>query len=107
MTHTIEISLKVPSLRVRKEGQEAPETIVNSDVRFAKHVQVDAVPKPGELMTMTVGSGGSFECEVVSSIWHDEKNMFVTACRYSKRSIAEADYRALMSAPDWQMRALV
>ena len=106
MTHTIVISLKVPSLRVRREGKD-PETIVNSDIRFTRLVDVEAVPKPGEVLTLTVGSGGSFECEVVSSIWHDDKNMFVTACRYSKRSIAEADYRALMNAPDWQVRALV
>ena len=29
--------------------------------------------------------------------------MFVTACRYSKRSISEAEYQALTDAPDWQV----
>jgi hypothetical protein len=106
MTHTIEISLKVPSLRVRREGKD-PETIVNSDVRFTRLVQLEAVPKSGEVLTLSVDATRSLECEVVSSIWHDAKNMFVTACRYSKRSITEADYRALMSAPDWQVRALM
>ena len=108
MMHTLEISLRIPSLRVRgREGREGPETIANSDVRFFKQVELDKVPKPGDVLTMVVGSGGSFECEVIRSDWHDEKNMFVTACRYSKRSISEADYQALLDASDWQMRTLL
>jgi len=107
MTHTLEISLRIPSLRVRREGKDQPETIANSDIRFIKQIELDAVPKPGQILTMKVGNGGSFECEVVRSDWHDDKNMFVAACRYSKRSILEAEYQALMSAPDWQVRGLV
>ena len=108
MMQTLEISLRIPSLRVRgREGKEGPETIANSDVRFFKQVELDKVPKPGDVLTMVVGSGGSFECEVIRSDWHDEKNMFVTACRYSKRSISEADYQALLDASDWQMRTLL
>jgi hypothetical protein len=56
---------------------------------------------------MVVSSGGSFQCEVVRSEWHNEKNMFVTACKYSKRSISEAEYQALRDAPDWRMRPLL
>jgi hypothetical protein len=56
---------------------------------------------------MVVDSGGSFQCEVIRSDWHHEKNMFVIACRYSKRSISEAEYRALLDASDWQMKALL
>jgi len=33
--------------------------------------------------------------------------MFVMACKYAKRSISEAEYRALMDAPDWQVRAIL
>jgi hypothetical protein len=107
MTHRLEISLRIPSLRVRREGKEAPETISNSEVRFIKHIELETVPKPGEVLTMTYEPGGSFQCEVVRSDWHDDKNMFVTACRYSKRSISEGEYQALMQAPDWQVRALL
>jgi hypothetical protein len=108
MTHTLEISLRIPSLRVRgREGKEGPETIANSDVRFFKQVELDKIPKPGDVLTMVVGSGGSFQCEVIRSDWHHEKNMFVTACRYSKRSISEAEYQALLDASDWQMRTLL
>ena len=107
MTHSIEISLKIPSLRVRREGKDVPETIVNSDIRFTKHVELDSVPKPGDVLTMTIGTDRTFQCEVVRSDWRDDKNMFVAACRYGKRSISEAEYDSLVSAPDWQVRALI
>ena len=108
MTHTLEISLRIPSLRVHgREGREGTETIANGDIRFIKHVEFDRIPKRGDVLTMVVSSGGSFQCEVVRSDWHDEKNMFVTACRYSRRSISEAEYRALLDAPDWRMRPLL
>lgn len=102
-----EISLQIPSLRVRREGKDSPETIANSDVRFIKHVELERVPKSGDVLTMTIGSEASFQCEVVRSDWNDGKNMFVTACRYSKRSISEPEYRALMDASDWQVKALL
>jgi len=107
MTHTIEINLRIPSLRIRREGKDAPETIANSDVRFIKHVDLEAIPKPGDVLTMTVGSGEAFQCEVVRSDWHEDKNAFVTACRYSKRSISAGEYQALVDAPDWQVRTLL
>ena len=107
MTHTVEISLRIPSLRARREGQENPVTIANDGVRFIKHVELEAVPRPGDVLTMTIGSGGTFQCEVVRTEWHDENNRFVTACRYSRRSISEAEYQALMDAPDWKVRAIL
>ena len=102
-----EISLRIPSLRVRREGKDSPETISNNDIRFIKRVELERVPKSGDLLTMTIGSEASFQCEVVASNWHDDKNMFVTACRYSKRSISEAEYQALLNASDWRVRALL
>lgn len=107
MAQIVEISLRIPSLRVRREGKEAPETIANSDVRFGKRVELEAIPKPGDVLTMTVGSGGTFECEVVRSDWQHDKNMFVIMCRYAKRSISPADYQALIDSSDWKVRALL
>jgi hypothetical protein len=107
MAQTVEISLRIPSLRARQEGKDAVETIANSDVRFSKQVELEAIPKPGDVLDMAVSSGGTFECEVVRSDWHDEKNMFVVACRYSKRSISPAEYQTLMNSPDWQVRPLL
>jgi hypothetical protein len=107
MTHTVEISLKIPSLRIRTEGKDALDTIVNTDVRFTKHVQVEAVPKPGDVLRMTVGAAGSFQCTVTRTDWRDDKNMFVTACQYAKRSMLAADYQALVDDEAWQMRDLL
>lgn len=107
MAQTVEISLRIPSLRVRREGQDAAESIANGDVRFTKRVELPAIPKPGNVLTMAVSSGGTFECGVVRSDWHDDKDMFVIACRYSKRSISPADYQALRYSSDWQVKALL
>jgi hypothetical protein len=107
MAQTVEISLRIPSLRVRREGKEALETIANSDIRFSKQLELDAIPKPGDVLKMAVSSGGTFDCDVVRSDWHHEKNMFVVACRYSKRSISPAEYQALIDSSDWQVRALL
>jgi hypothetical protein len=107
MAQTVEISLRIPSLRVRREGKEAMETIANSDVRFTKRAELETIPKPGDVLAMTISSGGAFECDVVRSDWDQGKNMFVVACRYSKRSITPAEYQALMDASDWQVRALL
>lgn len=107
MTQTVEISLRIPSLRVRQEGKSQPVTITNSDIRFSKQIEVDKIPAPGHVLTLTVSSGVTFQCDVVRSDWHNDKNMFVVACRYSNRSISPADYQALMDASDWQVRALL
>jgi hypothetical protein len=107
MAQTVEINLRIPSLRLRREGKEAVQTIANSDVRFIKQIELETIPKPGHVLEMSVSSGGTFECEVVRSNWHDDKNMFVIACRYSKRSISPADYQALIDSSDWQVRPLL
>ena len=107
MAQTVEISLKIPSLRVHREGKDAPETINNGDVRFCKHIELQTIPKPGATLTMEISSGETFQCEVVRSDWHHDKNLFVIACRYSKRSISAAEHQALMNSSDWQFRALI
>ena len=107
MAQTVEIRLRIPSLRVRREGKEDPETIANGDIRFCKRVELEAIPKPGDILTMAVSSGGTFECDVVRSDWQQDENMFVVACRYSKRSISPAEYEALVASSDWQARALL
>ncbi len=107
MPQTVEISLRIPSLRVKREDKDEPETINNSDVRFCKQIEVDSIPKTGVVLTMSISSGETFTCDVVRSDWHHDKNMFVVACRYSKRSVSHGEYHALMNASDWQVRALM
>jgi len=107
MPQTVEISLRIPSLRVRREDTDTLETINNSDVRFCKCIEIESIPKPGVVLTMATSTGETFECEVLSSNWHHDKNMFVIACRYSKRSVTAAEHNALMNSSDWQVRALL
>jgi len=107
MAQTVEISLRIPSLRVSREGKEGLETIANNDVRFSKQVEVPSVPKAGEVLTMEVSNGLTFQCDVVRSDWKEDVNMFVVSCRYSKRSITPADYEALIASTDWQARNLI
>jgi hypothetical protein len=105
----VEINLRIPSLRIRREGQENPETISNSEVRFTKKVEVETIPKIGEVLEMSMGPGASqrFQCEVVRGEWHESKNCFVIACRYSKRSISPAEYQTLTESPDWTLTPLL
>src|SRR5688572_15054566 len=107
MAQTVEISLRIPSLRIRNEATDVTQTITNNDVRLSTQMDLETVPKPGAILELTVSAGHTFECEVVRSDWHDDKNMFVVACRYAKRSISAADYQALINAPGWQVRPLL
>ena len=100
MVQTVEISLRVPSLRVKREGKDTPETISNSDVRFIKRIEVDSIPNAGTVMVMDIASHGSFESVVVRSDWHESKNMFVVACQYRNRSITPVEYQALRGLLD-------
>jgi hypothetical protein len=107
VAQTVEISLRIPSLRVKREGKDSPETISNSDVRFIKRVEMDTIPKANVQLEMSMSAGPSFQCEVVRSDWHETKNCFVIACRYSKRSITPADYQALTDSSDWTLTPLL
>jgi hypothetical protein len=107
MPQVVEISLRVPSLRMQREGKDVLETISNADARFIKKVEVESIPKTGMVLAMEAGSTISFECEVVRSDWHESKNIFVIACQYKKRSITPADYQKLLDAPDWELRPLI
>ena len=107
MMHLVEISLRIPSIRAIRDGKDSPATIANSDVRFIKQVELEIIPKAGDVLTMTLESSEAFRCEVIRSDWHHDKNMFVIACRYSKRSVSAADYHALMDSSDWSVRALI
>jgi hypothetical protein len=106
MAQVVEINLRLPNLRMKTPGAD-DRTIVNADVRFTKEVELQAIPKPGEVLTMSAIGGGEFPCEVVQANWHHEKNLFVVACRYGKRSVSPEDYLAISNAPDWATKALL
>jgi hypothetical protein len=107
MPQIVEINLRLPSLRVKDEHGGDPKTINNSDVRFTKRLEVDSIPKPGAILTMTADNGLTFPCEVVQANWHESNNLFVVACRFERRSITPAEYQAISNSSDWLTKPLL
>ncbi len=103
----VEINLRIPRLTIR--SSTAPDKVIdNSVVRFTRHAQVPAIPKPGEpLQLPTRVEGESIECVVTRADWSEEKERFIVSCSYSKKSIAAADYEALVNDADWTMKPLI
>ena len=93
-------------MKVRARDEQG-EPIDHGSVRFKKLVVVPAIPKPGDSLQLTTGSGGTFESTVQRADWHEERELFVVACQYSKKSLASDDYDGLAGDPDWQMRPLI
>ena len=50
--------------------------------------------------------GDAIDCVVTRSDWSEEKERFIVSCNYSKKSIAAADYEALVNDSDWTMKPL-
>ena len=105
MPQIVEINLRLPSLRIKENGGE-PRVVNNSDIRFTKNVELQSIPKPGELLTMSAG-GMTFPCEVIQANWHESKNMFVVACRFERRSISPAEYFAISDSAEWLTKPLL
>ena len=107
MPQIVEISLRLPSLRMRVTEGAEPTTVDNSDVRLTKQIEEQSIPKPGETLSLSIDNGETFPCEVVQANWRDDKNMFVVACRYSKRSVSPDTYRAISNSADWETTSLL
>ena len=107
MSQIVEIRLRIPSLRIAREDTDVPRTINNAEIRFCKQIEVDAIPKPGVVLTMSSSDGATFDSEVLRADWHHDKNMFVIACRYAKKSVSAAEDHAFIRAADWQARSLI
>ena len=106
MSQQVEVSLRIPNMKVRARDEQG-EPIDHSSVRFKKLVVVPAIPKTGDSFKLTTDSGGMFESTVQRADWHEERELFVVACQYARRSITADQYAALESDPDWQMKPLI
>jgi hypothetical protein len=103
----IEVNMRVPTLTVRSPN-EADKRIDNSAVRFTRRIQVPALPKPGDVLSLsTAGGSATFDCTVTRSDWHEEKALFVVACTYAKRSLTIDTYSALVNDNEWTMKQLL
>jgi hypothetical protein len=105
MPQIVEINLRLPSLRIKEDGGE-PRVINNGDVRFTKHVELQSIPKPGDVLTMSADDM-TFPCEVIQANWHESKNIFVVACRFERRSISPAEYLAISNSAEWLTKPLL
>lgn len=103
----VEINLRIPRLTIRSAG--APDKVIdNSVVRFTRFAQVAAIPKAGDPLQLAARvAGAALECVVTRSDWSEEKSIFIVSCSYAKKSIAAADYQALVNDADWTMKPLI
>lgn len=102
----VEINLRIPRLTIRS-ANEPDKVIDNSVVRFTRLAQVPAIPKAGEPLQLPARIvGDAIDCVVTRSDWSEDKSMFIVSCAYAKKSIAAADYEALVADSDWTQKPL-
>jgi hypothetical protein len=105
MLMTVEVTLRVPDINVR--APDVPvRRITNSDARFWKVIDVPGLPKVGDSVELSTRSY-TFTAVVKQVRWHDDKDRFVVACQYTKRSMDAEEYQSLRADPDWTMRPLL
>lgn len=102
----VQISLRIP--RVKDANKDAAGyPIDNSVVRFIKLIELDAVPKVGDILQLTSQPELAFEVSVARTEWSDAKAMFVVSCRYTNKAIPRHEYLALMADPEWTLKPLL
>jgi len=103
----VEINLRIPRLTIRSAN--APDKVIdNSLVRFTRLAQVPVIPKAGEPLQLAARvEGDAIDCVVTRSDWSEDKERFIVSCNYSKKSIAAADYEALVNDSDWTQKSLI
>ena len=102
---TVEVNLRVPDINVRAPDVP-PRRITNSDARFWKVMSVPELPKVGDSVELSTRSY-TFTAIVKQVRWQDDKDRFVVACQYTKRSMDAEEYQSLRADPDWTMKPLL
>ena len=102
----VEINLRIPAVK-EPQKNEAGFPMNNADIRFVKVVQVDALPKVDNELSLAARPDHLFSATVVRVDWSDDKNMFTVACKYSDRAIPRPQYLALTSDTEWTIRPLI
>lgn len=104
MPISVQINLRVPDLSVRDVSGR--RRISNGDVRFWKVIDVETLPKVGDAIELSARTI-IFQATVKRVNWEDDKNCFVVACHYAKRSIALEEFESLKTDLDWTMKPLL
>lgn len=105
MSIAVEVNLKIPGLTIRS-GDQPVKVINNSAVRFARMIEVPAIPAPGAALEVPVAAGLTFDCTVTRAEWHEEREIFIVSCHFSKSRISPGDYDALINNGDWTQKLL-
>ena len=104
MSQVVEVSLRLPA---RPQLKSAAFPYGVGDIRFAKQVDLETLPKVGESFPMSAGTL-TFPCKVIQRNWDEHKNMFVLACEYGGSSrISNEDYLMIIEAADWTAKPLL
>jgi hypothetical protein len=102
----VEIKLRIPAVKdPLKDASGWP--INNGDVRFTKRIKAQTLPKPGDIVELMTQPDCTFQATVTRADWHEEKEMFIVSCKYSKQSIPRPQYLALMEDREWTMKPLL
>jgi hypothetical protein len=104
MSITVEVSLRIPSLTVKTSDQ--PDRVINNtDIRFAKLINVAAIPKVGSRLDIAVKPDVILQCTVTRADWEEERALFVVSCQCRPtKGAASGNYFALMNDPDWSRK---
>src|SRR4249920_4206799 len=57
----VEVNLRIPRMKVPSLDEKG-YPIDNSLIRFTKKITVPAIPKPGEMLQLTMSDGRGFDC---------------------------------------------
>jgi hypothetical protein len=106
MSIEVEVNLAIPRIKNPVLGENG-YPIDNGSVRFTKLIQVPAIPKPGETLSLTTSAGHEFSATVTRSDWNEGGERFVVSCRYSTRSIPADQCAALFSDAEWKVKPLL
>jgi hypothetical protein len=106
MAREVEISLRVPNMKVRALDKSG-NTIDHASVRFKKMVTLPAMPKLGDTLLLTTSAGTTFPANVVRADWHEERQVFVLSCQFGNRGITSGEYGDLVNDPEWTLKPLV
>ena len=106
MSREVEVSLRVPNMKVRALDENG-YPIDHALVRFKKMIQVPAIPKPDDVLELTTRTGKPFQAKVVRADWNEDRALFILSCQYASRTISPEEYAALTEDPDWELKPLI
>jgi hypothetical protein len=106
MSREVEVSLRVPNMKVRALDENG-YPIDHASVRFRKLITVPSIPKPDETLQLATRSGMTLPARVVRADWIEGRELFVLSCQYANRSITSEEYAALTDDPDWELKPLI